>query len=76
MHGIVFAELKKFVTQAHGEVAWSALTSQAGLAGKIYLAVNEYPDSESKALVGAASAITKRPAAEILEACEISFRKP
>ena len=61
MHGIVLAELKKFVTQVHGDNAWSQLTSQVGLAGKMYLPVNEYPDSESKALVSAAAALTKRP---------------
>lgn len=67
MHGIVFVELERFVTQAHGESAWAQLTSQAGLSGKIYLPVNQYPDFEIKALVGAASSLTRKPAGEILE---------
>lgn len=68
MHGIVFAELQKFVTKQMGDEAWSQLLQQAGFAGKLYLPVNEYPDSEIKALVVTASAIIKKPASEILEA--------
>ncbi len=39
MHGVVFAELKRFVTQVHSEDVWSTLASRAGLAGGICLPV-------------------------------------
>jgi len=67
MHGMVFAELQKFVSKNHGPEAWSELLQKAGLGGKLYLPVSEYPDSEIKSLVSAASEMTKRSAAQILE---------
>ena len=67
MHGIVFTELEKFVSTNHGASGWAELTKRVGLAGKMYLPVNEYPDSEIKALVTEASAMTGQSAAAILE---------
>lgn len=67
MHGIIFAELQKFVTKQAGNDGWQQLMQQAGLGGKLYLPVNEYPDPEIKALVTAASSMTKKPASEVLE---------
>jgi len=67
MHGIVFVELEKFVTHTHGSNAWAQLTSHVGVAGKIYLPINEYPDSEIKSLVTAASSLTNVPPSAILE---------
>jgi len=67
MHGLIFAELKKFVDTRLGSDAWPGLLQQAGLTGKIYAPVREYPDGEAVALVTAASATTKLPAAAILE---------
>ncbi len=67
MHGMVFAELQKFVSTNHGPQAWHDLLQKAGLGGKLYLPVNEYPDSEIKSLVSAASEMTRRSAAQILE---------
>ena len=67
MHGMIFAELQRYVSTKHGPDTWTALTQRAGLAGKLYLPVNEYPDSEIKALVTTASSMTGRGAPEILE---------
>ena len=67
MHGIIFSELQRFVSTGIGPHAWTALLQKAGLAGKVYLPVNEYPDSEIKSLVAAASESTGRPTAQILE---------
>jgi hypothetical protein len=67
MHGIVFAELQRFVQANHGPEAWTQLLKAGGLAGKLYLPVNEYPDTEIKALVAAAAKMTGRPAPAILE---------
>ena len=67
MHGIIFAELQRFVADNHGKQAWGQLQERAGLAGKIYLPVNEYPDAEVKALLTAASQMTGKAAPAILE---------
>jgi predicted hydrocarbon binding protein len=67
MHGIVFSELQKYVCQNLGQPAWSNLLNEAGLRGKVYLPITEYPDQEIVALVGTASRLTGRAADEILE---------
>lgn len=67
MHGVVFAELQKFVSTNHGDDAWAELLKRAGLGGKMYLPFNEYPDSEIKALVTSASAMTGQSPAAVLE---------
>lgn len=68
MHGIVFAELKKFTEAKFGDEAWPNLLAEAGLGSKVYLSVDEYPDSEVVALVGAASRITGWTADAVLTA--------
>jgi len=67
MHGVVFGELQRFVSDAHGTAGWAALLDKAGLGSKVYLAVEEYPDTEIGALVKAAAEMTGRAPAEILE---------
>lgn len=68
MHGIVFAELKKFVETNHGVSTWPLLLANAGLQDRVYMPVQEYPDGEIVALVKTASDMTKTPANAILEA--------
>jgi predicted hydrocarbon binding protein len=58
MHGLIFAQLKKYVDGRLGASAWESLLSKAGLAGKLYMPVSTYPDAEVVALVAAASAST------------------
>jgi len=67
MHGIIFAELRKYVQARHGDDTWKALLQRAGLGRTLYLSVGEYPDAEVVAIVGAASEATGVPAGEILE---------
>lgn len=67
MHGLIFAELKKYVDTKLGPRAWDALLKEARLGPRIYLTGDTYPDSEGVALVSAASRITKLPAGAILE---------
>lgn len=67
MHGLIFSELKKYVTTKLGPAAWPALLKEANLANRIYLTGDTYPDAEAVALVSAASRITKQPAGAILE---------
>ena len=67
MHGIIHAELKKYVETNHGPEAWRAILDKAGLGNKIYMAVSTYEDAEAVAIVRAASALTGVPPLEILE---------
>jgi len=53
MHGIVFAELQKFVVSEHGHPGWKAVADKAGMAHKVYLSAGQYPDSEITSLVTA-----------------------
>jgi len=62
MHGIIFSELKKYVDDRLGGAAWGALLEKAGLSGRIYMPVQEYPDADAVKVVTTASAITGRPA--------------
>lgn len=67
MHGIIFTELRKYVDEKLGGDAWSELLNSAGLSGRMYLPIQEYPDSEAVALVTTASRITGLDAGTILE---------
>lgn len=67
MHGIIFTELRKYVDEKLGGDAWSNLLSAAGLSGRMYLPIQEYPDAEAVTLVTTAARITGLDPALILE---------
>lgn len=67
MHGIVHAELQKFVIDRHGRPAWEELLKQAGLASKAYAVSQHYPDSDVISLVTTASRMTGTPVGQLLE---------
>jgi hypothetical protein len=67
MHGIIFAELEKFVTQAQGADQWQEVLAHANLPARVYMAVGSYPDADLMKLVQGASVVTQRPAADLLE---------
>jgi len=67
MHGIIFSELRKYAETRHGKDTWNTLLRNAGLANQTYLPVQEYPDSEIVAIVGAASSITGLSESAVLE---------
>jgi hypothetical protein len=67
MHGIVFAELRNYAETNYGKGSWDALLRNAGLQGKVYLQVREYPDAELAALAVAASSVTGWLVAEVLQ---------
>jgi len=58
MHGLIFAELKKFVGAKFGENTWEKLLENAGLKNNLYLASNVYPDQEILKLVTTACEMT------------------
>ena len=67
MHGLIFAELKRFVEVNHGAKAWEALVKKAGLENQFYMPVKEYPDAEATALLTAACNLTGLSPNTILE---------
>ncbi|MEX2571491.1 MAG: heme NO-binding domain-containing protein [Gemmatimonadota bacterium] len=67
MHGIIFTELRKYVDEQLGATAWGGLLASAGLKGRMYLPIREYPDAEAIALVGAAADVTGLEVPAILE---------
>jgi hypothetical protein len=67
MHGIIFAELQKFVSTHQGSHAWNELLRRTGLRGSVYVSSDPHPDSDFESLVAAASQLTGRPTAQILE---------
>jgi len=68
MHGMIFAELKRFVDEGHGPGVWDTLLRESGIGAKIYLTMEVYPDEELVRLARTASALTGAPLADILEA--------
>lgn len=67
MHGIVLKALKDFVVETYDRETWSTLQREAGLPGRLYVPVTEYPDEDVLALVTAASELTEIPVPELLE---------
>jgi len=67
MTGAIFVELKKYVDTKFGGNTWEELLAAAGLGGKEFQIMSEYPDTDAVALVTAAAAATRKPAGEILE---------
>jgi hypothetical protein len=67
MHGMIFSELENYAEAKHGRGMWKDLLRRANLDHRIYLPVQEYPDSEIISLVMAASSITKLPVSAVLE---------
>jgi predicted hydrocarbon binding protein len=65
MHGIIFSELRKFVTEKFGADTWKALLEKS-TKRSVYLATEVYPDQEVVAIVVAASEALKTPVPDIL----------
>src|SRR5688572_2143729 len=54
MHGMIFAELKRYVVTKYGGETWNKLVQDAGLGGKVYLPTQVYDDSEVNRIIEAA----------------------
>jgi hypothetical protein len=67
MHGIIFSELRKYVDTKLGAGSWNTLLTKSGLGPKIYLPIQDYPDSDVVALVNTASEVTGLSSTDILE---------
>jgi len=55
MHGIIFAELRKFVEGNHDHKTWVELLKASGFDGRTYYPNMPYPDSELVEIVSQAS---------------------
>jgi hypothetical protein len=67
MHGLVFAELERYLTRGHGAEHWQRIVGQAGIAPQVFVALGTYPDADLMKLVQGASAVTKTPVTQLLE---------
>jgi hypothetical protein len=67
MHGTIFSALRSFAEKEFGSGTWAAMLKQAALGDQVYLHVQDYPDAEAMALVLAASSLTGKPVAALLE---------
>lgn len=67
MHGVVFAELERFVTRSHGVEQWRLVLAQADMTSQVFVAVGTYPDADLMKLVQSASSVTRVPATQLLE---------
>ena len=67
MHGIIFSELKKFVSDKTGDSVWNQLLEAAGMQGQSYSLADVFPDAEMVALVEAAAEKMGLSAEDVLE---------
>ena len=67
MHGLIFMELKKYVTAKFDLATWEKLQERAGQKHQLYLASTVYPDRDILTLVGVACEMTGLTANAILE---------
>lgn len=67
MHGIIFAEFRRFVETELGPESWSPLVAEAGLPANVYQVAQQFPDAEFHALVGVSARTLGRPVATVLQ---------
>lgn len=67
MHGIIFTALKKYVRTRLGDEAWTNLRAAAGLADRVYLPVQPYPDEEIDALIQTVAHLSGIPPNQLLQ---------
>lgn len=68
MYGMIRNALRDLIVAHHGPSAWEAICRRAGQSPRSVLALDCFPDSDTFALVGAASQELETPAAKLLEA--------
>jgi heme-NO-binding protein len=61
MHGLIFAELQKYVTASLGAAQWSKVLAAAKLNHRTFVPVNAYADDEAMRLFAAAAASSGKP---------------
>lgn len=67
MHGILFKQLKSYVSEKWDDDTWSEAMDEAGIEPKLYLPVTEYPDDEAVRLVDGVTTVTGIGESDLLE---------
>lgn len=67
MHGIIFAEFRRFAESELGPESWAPLVAEANLPGNVYQVAQQFPDSDFNALVGVLARTLGRPVATALQ---------
>jgi len=67
MHGLIFAEMKRYFGTRFGSDSWDNILKECGIGWKIYLQNREYPDEEAVSILSSASKITGKSIFDILE---------
>ncbi len=67
MHGIIHAELKKYIEIKHGAEFYPAVLAEADLPNRVYIPVSTYADPEFTAIVQAVHTLTGEAVVAILE---------
>lgn len=67
MHGTIFLELERYVEDRLGSDAWGGLLAEAGMRGRVFTLLQDYPDEDAIALVSAASRTSGKAVDVILE---------
>jgi len=67
MHGVVFIELERYLTEKLGRRGWDEIRAEAGCSARIFVPVDAYPDQELRDLLRAASARLDKPEPLLLE---------
>lgn len=67
MHGIIFAELKKYIGEQLDGNAWDEILREVGIGVKHYLPIQEYPDGEMMKIVEAVSSWKSKDPSVLLE---------
>ena len=68
MYGLVNHAIQGLLTKEFGEDKWAEIKEKAGVQEEIFVSMQQYDDSITYNLVGAASEVTKVDAADLLEA--------
>lgn len=66
MYGMVNKAIEDLITSEHGADVWERIRARAGVKEEVFISNESYPDEVTYGLVGAASEVLDKPAAEIL----------
>jgi len=67
MHGILFKQLKTYVSDRWDDDVWTESMDEAGIEPKLYLPVTDYPDDEAMRLIDAVTTVTGVDRRELLD---------
>lgn len=66
MHGSILMALRRHVTSAHGPAVWQDLLREAGMPGRLFTSLGDYPDADVARLVTTAAGMLRVEPADVL----------